>query len=192
LSPLASLLYLNVHSELLLVFGDLIRIFGYPPTAAGGIWVPKLSKCTSRSTNLLIGSREVQITVTLVKLTTCQADWVMTTCGAHMSDPPSSFLCLLPPLALISCWQLLPLSSLPLAWISRWQASQPLFARAPAQPTLSSVAAAVSIPSAHGRCRCLCGPNPVCAWPMPMPLPPRLRMATAVVRCSRCSAACSL
>jgi hypothetical protein len=32
LSPLASSLYLNVHTVLSLVFGDLIGIFGYPPT----------------------------------------------------------------------------------------------------------------------------------------------------------------
>jgi hypothetical protein len=32
LSPLASLLYLNVLTVLSLVFGDLFRVFGYPPT----------------------------------------------------------------------------------------------------------------------------------------------------------------
>ena len=41
---------------------------------AGVISVPKLSKYTS---NLLIGSHEVQITIILVKHPACQGDWTL-------------------------------------------------------------------------------------------------------------------
>jgi len=50
-----------------------------PLNLAGGvIQVPKLSKCTSASPNLLFGSHEVQITITLVKPPACQANWTLT------------------------------------------------------------------------------------------------------------------
>jgi hypothetical protein len=41
LSPFASLLYLNVLTVLSLVFGDLFRIFGYPPTLVPTVFQPK-------------------------------------------------------------------------------------------------------------------------------------------------------
>ena len=65
-----------------------------PLNLAGGVIpVPKLPKCISKSLNLLIGSREVQITVPLVKLSACDVDKDLT-CEAHMSGPPpSSFSC---------------------------------------------------------------------------------------------------
>ena len=67
-----------------------------PLNLAGGVIpVPKLPKYTSESLNLLIGSREVQITVPLVKPSACDVD-VDLTCEAHMSGPPPFFLCLPP------------------------------------------------------------------------------------------------
>jgi hypothetical protein len=46
--------------------------------AADVIQIPKLSKCTSMSPNLLIDSCEVQISLRLVKSSTCQANWTLT------------------------------------------------------------------------------------------------------------------
>ena len=59
--------------------------------AVGVIQIPKLSKCTSGSLNLLIGSCGVQITVSHVNHQRVKLTGHLT-CGAHMSDaPPSAF-----------------------------------------------------------------------------------------------------